>query len=77
MVAVAYMLTQVALAKTLNIATERIESILCACLAQLKMNIILCLTATHAVTYVSNTATFSVRPHLQLQLFWLLTNPMW
>jgi len=61
----AYMLTQAALAKTLNIAAERLESILCACLAQLKMNIIFCLTATHAVTYVSSTATFSVRLHLQ------------
>ncbi len=65
MVAMAYMLTQAALATIVNTAAERIGSVLCACLAQLKTNTISCLTAPHTVTYVSSTATFSIRLHLQ------------
>ncbi len=57
-VAMASMLTQAALAKVVNIAAGRTGSVLCACLAQLRANIIFCLTAPHTVTYISSTATF-------------------
>jgi len=61
----AYISTQAALAKVVNIAAGRTRFVLCACLAQLKTNTIFCLTAPHTVTDVSNTATFSIRLHLQ------------
>jgi len=53
------------MAKIVNNATERTGSVLCACLAQLNMNTISCLTIPHTVTYVSNTARFSTSLHLQ------------
>ncbi len=63
-VAMAY-LTQAALAKIVNMAAERTGSVLYACLAQLKMNTHFLFAAPHTVTYVSSTATFSIRLHLQ------------
>jgi len=63
-VAMTYMLTQAALAKVVNIAAGRTESVLCACLAQLETSTIFCMTAPHTVTCVSSTATFSIRLHL-------------
>ena len=64
-VAMAYMLTLAALAKTANIAAERTGSGLCACLAQQKTHTIFSFTAPHITTYISSTATFSIRSHLQ------------
>jgi len=54
-VAMAYMLTQAALAKIVNMAAEGTGSVLCACLAQLKMNTHFLFAAPHTATYVNST----------------------
>ena len=61
-VAMACVLTQVVLARALNIAAGRTGSVLRACPVKLKPSNTFCLIAPRAITYVSNTATFFIRP---------------